>query len=228
MCFDPLKAPKKIFQCSQGHFVCDLCLGKLKIGKNNECPTCRENWANEPNLPARNRLAEELIQKMATKKTESIPKAEPNEKKRKYDKIGQQPGQRVMVLRSANNYDSMHAHFTLRIQKICKLSSVESLIIANAMINACKEAFPCLNSDLRAHYLSAKMELEGLKENNNNILPNFPSKVMVSGAKSAPELWLLDFRQYLHSQLSEKVQDKQANLYSFSEIVDLIISYFSM
>ena len=29
-------------------------------------------------------------------------------------------------------------------------------------------------SDLRAHYLSAKMELEGLKENNNNnILPNF-------------------------------------------------------
>ena len=84
MCFDSLKAPKKIFQCSQGHYVCDLCVGKLRKG-NNECPTCRENWANEPNLPARNRLAEELIQKMAAKKTESIPKVEPNEKKRKYN-----------------------------------------------------------------------------------------------------------------------------------------------
>ena len=52
-------------------------LDKLRKG-NNECPTCRENWANEPNLPARNRLAEELIQKMA---------AEPNKKKRKYDEI---------------------------------------------------------------------------------------------------------------------------------------------
>lgn len=131
------------------------------------------------------------------------------------------------------NYESMHAHFTSRIQKICKLSSAESLTVANAMIKACKEAFPCLNSDLRAHYLSAKMELEGLKENNNNdILPNFSederSKVMVSGAKSAQELWLLDFRQSIHSQLSKKVQDKQANLYSFSEIVDLILSYFSV
>lgn len=131
------------------------------------------------------------------------------------------------------NYESMHGHFTSRIQKICKLSSDESLIVANAMIKACKEAFPCLNSDLRAHYLSAKMELEGLKENNNNnILPNFSdderSKVMVSGAKSSQELWLLDFRQSIHSQLSEKVQEKQANLYSFSEIVDLILSYFSV
>lgn len=80
VCFDSLKAPKKIFQCSQGHYVCDLCLRKLKKG-NNECPTCRENWTNEPNLPARNRLAEELIQKM----TESISKAESNVKKRKHD-----------------------------------------------------------------------------------------------------------------------------------------------
>ena len=38
---------------------------------------------------------------------------------------------------------------------------------------------------------------------------------MVSGAKSSQELWLLDFRQSIHSQLSEKVQDKQANLYRY-------------
>ena len=30
------------------------------------------------------------------------------------------------------NYDSMHAHFISRIQKICKLSSAESLTVANA------------------------------------------------------------------------------------------------
>ena len=40
------------------------------------------------------------------------------------------------------NYDSMHAHFMSRIQKIDKLSSAKSLIVANAMIKACKEAFP--------------------------------------------------------------------------------------
>ena len=36
------------------------------------------------------------------------------------------------------NYGSMHAHFISRIKKICKLSSAESLIVANAMIKACK------------------------------------------------------------------------------------------
>ena len=130
------------------------------------------------------------------------------------------------------NYDSMHAHFILRIQKIDKLSSTESLIVANAMIKACKEAFPCLNSDLRAHYLSAIMESEGRK-GNNNILPRCffydeRSNIMVSVAKNAQEPWLLDLRQFIHSQLSEKVQDKLENLYTFCEIVDLIVSYFSV
>lgn len=97
----------------------------------------------------------------------------------------------------------MQAHFTSRIEKICKSSSDETQTLANAMIKACKEAFPCL-CDLRAHYLSAKMELEGLKENNNN------------------NIWLLDFRQSIHSQLSKKLKKNEA---SCSEIVDLILSF---
>jgi hypothetical protein len=112
----------------------------------------------------------------------------------------------------------MHAHLTSRIQKICNLSSDESLTVANAMIKACKEAFPCLNSDLRAHYLSAKMELEGLKENSNNTsLPSFSDdeRSNVSVAENDQEPWLFDLRQSIHSQLSEKVQDKQANLYRY-------------
>ena len=60
VCFESLKA-KKIFQCSQGHYICEFCLEKIRL-ENNECPSCRENWANEPNLPVRNRLAEEMIQ----------------------------------------------------------------------------------------------------------------------------------------------------------------------
>ena len=59
VCFESLKA-KKIFQCSQGHYICQFCLEKIRL-ENNQCPTCRENWENEPNLPARNRLAEEMI-----------------------------------------------------------------------------------------------------------------------------------------------------------------------
>ena len=75
--------------------------------------------------------------------------------------------------------------------------------------------------------------MNGTKANNNNILPrrffyDERSKVMVSVAKNAQEPWLLDLRQFIHSQLSEKVQDKQANLYTFCEIVDLIVSYFSV
>ena len=50
---------------------------------------------------------------------------------------------------------------------------------------------------------------------------------MVSVAKNVQEPWLLDLRQFIHSQLSEKVQDKLENLYTFCEIVDLIVSYFS-
>ena len=60
----------------------------------------------------------------------------------------------------------MNAHFTSRIQKICKLDFGESFVVANAMLKACKEAFPCPNRDLRAQYLRA-LEDERKKDNNN-------------------------------------------------------------
>ena len=60
MCLELPLAPKKIFQCSQGHVVCNTCLDKIE----KKCPTCRENWVNMPNLPARNRMAENMLQKI--------------------------------------------------------------------------------------------------------------------------------------------------------------------
>ena len=74
VCFELPIAPKEIYQCSQGHFLCNVCLKKI----DKKCPTCRENWENVPNLPARNRMAENLLQKM----TENS-KSEPIESKRK-------------------------------------------------------------------------------------------------------------------------------------------------
>ena len=70
------------------------------------------------------------------------------------------------------NYDDMNAHFTSRIQKICKLDFGESFVVANAMLKACKEAFPCLNRDLRAQYERAMGKDNTNLENNNNILQN--------------------------------------------------------
>ena len=37
VCFEVPLPPRKIFQCSQGHTLCDLCLSKI----DKKCPTCR-------------------------------------------------------------------------------------------------------------------------------------------------------------------------------------------
>jgi len=125
------------------------------------------------------------------------------------------------------NYNDMHTFFASRIQSVCKLSFDESRTVSDAMLKACKEAFPSPNRDLRAQYLSA-LEAERKKDNNN--LPKSHddngSKVMVANsAQDQANNWLVDFRRSLHAQLTLKVKHKQGHLYSFSEIVDLILSY---
>jgi len=57
VCFEVPLPPRKIFQCSQGHTICDLCLSKI----DKKCPTCREDWSNSSNLPVRNRMAESML-----------------------------------------------------------------------------------------------------------------------------------------------------------------------
>lgn len=119
------------------------------------------------------------------------------------------------------DYNDIHTFFTSRIQRICKFSYDESHRVSDAMLEACKEAFPCPNRDLRAQYLRA-LEDERKKDNNN--LPK-PYANSAPCAQDQDNSWLLDFRRSLHAQLSQKVKHKQRQLYSFSEIVDLILSY---
>ena len=60
VCLDVPLPPKKIFQCSQGHTICDECLSRIE----KRCPTCRESWENT-NLPVRNRMAESMVFKIS-------------------------------------------------------------------------------------------------------------------------------------------------------------------
>lgn len=58
VCLDVPLPPRKIYQCSQGHGICDICLTQI----DKKCPTCREDWTHSTNLPARNRMAEAMLQ----------------------------------------------------------------------------------------------------------------------------------------------------------------------
>jgi len=60
ICFEVPLPPKKIFQCSQGHTICDTCLDKM-TGNSRKCPSCREDWSNNSRLPVRNRMAETML-----------------------------------------------------------------------------------------------------------------------------------------------------------------------
>jgi len=126
------------------------------------------------------------------------------------------------------NYNEMHTFFTSRIQSVCKLSFDESRTVSDAMLKACKEAFPCPDRDLRAQYLRA-LEADERKKDNNNLPTSHDdngSKVTLpNSAQDQADNWLLDFRRSLHAQLTRKVKNKQGHLYSFSEIVDLLLSY---
>lgn len=66
VCLDVPLPPKKIFQCSQGHTICDECLSRIE----KKCPTCRESWENT-NLPVRNRMAESMIFKVCYARSEN-------------------------------------------------------------------------------------------------------------------------------------------------------------
>ena len=39
VCYEPLKPPKRIFQCTNGHLVCDICKRQPQL---RGCPTCRQ------------------------------------------------------------------------------------------------------------------------------------------------------------------------------------------
>ena len=58
ICYDIMKPPVKIFQCSQGHWLCEICFEKTREA-SQKCAFCREDIVSNP---IRNRGLEEVIQ----------------------------------------------------------------------------------------------------------------------------------------------------------------------
>jgi len=56
VCLEEMRPPKKIFQCSNGHVICDVCKNNPEV---RSCPTCRVKFRGTCNL-VRNIIAEKL------------------------------------------------------------------------------------------------------------------------------------------------------------------------
>jgi len=56
VCLEEMKPPKKIFQCSNGHVICELCKNNPEV---RSCPTCRVKFRGHNNV-VRNIVAEKL------------------------------------------------------------------------------------------------------------------------------------------------------------------------
>ena len=55
VCLEEMKPPKKIFQCSNGHVICELCKANPEV---RSCPTCRVKFRGHNVV--RNIVAEKL------------------------------------------------------------------------------------------------------------------------------------------------------------------------
>lgn len=87
-------------------------------------------------------------------------------------------------------------HFSSRIQEVLHYDPEDSIDMAVAMVQACQETFPSIQNDLLPLYFAALETEKELSENNNE--KEFQSD-------------LLEFRRLLHSRLTEKVKEKQAD-----------------
>ena len=58
VCFSEMLLPIKIFQCSEGHLICENCVKKI-IESTQICPFCQEDVVSSP---IRNRALEEVME----------------------------------------------------------------------------------------------------------------------------------------------------------------------
>ena len=58
VCFSEMLLPIKMFQCSEGHLICENCVKKI-IESTQICPFCREDVVSSP---IRNRALEEVME----------------------------------------------------------------------------------------------------------------------------------------------------------------------
>ena len=67
ICFEEMQPPTKIFQCSQGHLLCENCFQKVSESTKT-CPFCKRDVASNP---IRNRALEEAIENEAKRDVEA-------------------------------------------------------------------------------------------------------------------------------------------------------------
>lgn len=62
ICFEIMELPKRIYACSNNHFICSLCLFDTKM---KDCPSCRESFKiTKPLIQhTAERMLERLLQK---------------------------------------------------------------------------------------------------------------------------------------------------------------------
>ena len=64
ICYEEMKPPIKIFQCSEGHLLCDNCFKKVSES-TKACPFCKRDVVSNP---IRNRALEEIIENRTKRK----------------------------------------------------------------------------------------------------------------------------------------------------------------
>lgn len=65
ICMNPYIAEIKIFQCVQGHSICENCYNKLKNTK--DCPTCRSGYNGTRNYDLENMCVKESVPEISTR-----------------------------------------------------------------------------------------------------------------------------------------------------------------
>ena len=88
-----MKPPKKIFQCSNGHVICELCKGNPEV---RSCPTCRVKFRGHNVV--RNIVAEKLAR--STFETDDLSDLSPPPPATRASTIESNP---PLSFRSANN-----------------------------------------------------------------------------------------------------------------------------
>ena len=68
ICFEEMLPPKKIFQCSQGHLLCEICFKKV-CESTKVCPFCKRDVVT---TPIRNRALEEAIENESTQHIKAL------------------------------------------------------------------------------------------------------------------------------------------------------------
>ena len=63
VCYEVMEPPRRIYQCENGHLLCEHCKVREEMSK---CPTCRLTFGAGKKLLSRNRAMEKLIENYVT------------------------------------------------------------------------------------------------------------------------------------------------------------------